>query len=76
MYKVFKNGQLIANADLPSLKTDIKGYPIAAMVTLLETHNVGEFGLQDVLDPWPTTSGKRGAIFEAEDHVIYELVEQ
>ena len=76
MYKVFKNGEVIASADLPSLKTKIKGFPIAAMVNWLEIHNVGEFGLQDVFDPWPTMAGKRGAIFEAEDHVIYEFVEQ
>lgn len=76
MYKVLKNGEVMASADLPSLKTKIKSFPIAAMVNWLETHNVGEFGLQDILDPWPTMTGKRGAIFEAEDHVIYEFVEQ
>ena len=48
---------------------------ITAMVSWLEARTDKEFGLQKLLDPWPTPIGKRGAIFEAED-AIYEFVEQ
>ena len=76
MYKVLKNGEVLAsNVDLPSLDTKIQTYPISAMVNWLEARTDKEFGLQKLLDPWPTLIGKRGAIFEAED-AIYEFVEQ
>ena len=76
MYKVLKNGQVIANTDFPTLNTKIKTAAISAMVKWLELHNGTDFGLYDIYDPWPNQSGKRSALFEAEDNVMYEFIEQ